>query len=207
MAVCLAPVVAGWTGSIAVDSGGITTTITPLARDSIAAIMARLVHEVYVDQDLQLRCTVDVDNNGELVLAAASTFGLVASGTVATRTLFDSGPYSGAASYAASDTYEGRVTPAGVVYGGTLQVSGGRAVGDGSGGSHGVDEAPSGRLRTTWQFASAWSVEGALTGVYDVWDDGRILGRVRVDGWRRRPAGGLRTGLMILEATVTEVSE
>jgi hypothetical protein len=196
----------GWTGTIAVVSGGGTTTITPRTRESVASLIARLVHGCYVDQALTL--TVSVSSTGVITLAGSASFAMVVSGTVATLTGF-TGTYLVGASYTAASAYTNAWVPTlGLRLDGTMLGTGeGRITS--SGGLQAVSALMEGQqttLRAWTSHADAWTAEDD-SGVLDVWHDGRIFGRVRLDSWTRRPMGRQRNTTVpyLLEASVTGV--
>lgn len=209
----LALVQSGWTGSIAVTYGGITTTVTPERRESYASLFARVAHAVYVDSGLSLHIeSVAAD---QIRVVGSAAFDLTLTGNCAERTDFEAGPYT-----AITDQLSDANTPEGHHFplhgqrleGALLTSPAGTAT---SGGTYG-HTTPQGLGRTTLRAwapvggatpaANAWTIE-TITGVYDVWCDGRILGRVRIDGWQRSPMGMRRSDYCELVADVQGVVE
>lgn len=187
----LAEVLTGWTGSIAVTYSGTTTTITPYLRESVASLFARLIQRVEIESGLDL--SIEVFASEQLRVYAASSFDMATSGNVATRTDYSDLTYAGAATYlSVSDGYTGRYVPFhGLRLDGITHGQGaGRAVSTGAAGYAGPLEMISARLRMWSIFADTWANED-IQGVYDVWHDGRILGRGRIDTMTRTRMGRL----------------
>jgi len=188
-------VTTGWTGTIALTYSGVTVTVTPRTRESIASLFARLVHDVYTQAGLALSVT-----GGQLVVSAASAFDLVVSGTCETRSQFTTGGYTGASRYTAEDTSTGTYVPTlGLRLDGvTSQQDAGRSVSTGASGFAGPLTMGTTRLRMWSSFADTWANED-VSGVYDAWHDGRILGRGRIDSVTRTRMGRL-SDRVVMEA-------
>lgn len=187
----LAEVLTGWTGTIAVTYSGTTTTITPYLRESVASLFARLIVQVREDSGFALLLTLAAPD--QITISAAATFSMSLTGNCGTRTDYDTGPYSGAASYASdANVYTGAYVPTrglrldGITHGQDT----GRATSTGASGYAGPLEMGSARLRMWSTFADTWANED-IQGVYDVWHDGRILGRGRIDSITRTRMGRL----------------
>ena len=218
----LAEVSAGWTGSVALTYGSASTTVTPRTRESVASLIARLVADGIAECSLYL--SVSLTSAGRVVLtgydsdgigssASLAVFGLVWTGATGSFCGFDlgAGTYTGASSYTATDPFTGRWLPTGGL---RLEGTGyttdeGRMVASGAYGSAGIALGDATTLRAWTSHADAWTAEADVEGVYDVWHEGRVFGRVRVDGWRRAPLGRLRTTgpLYQLTADVQAVAE
>jgi hypothetical protein len=76
-------VATGWTGSISLITGGVTTTITPEARDSAARILIQLVTETARDTGTNTQAWVD--STGKVRIYCAAAWRLASSGTTQTR--------------------------------------------------------------------------------------------------------------------------
>lgn len=202
----LSKVVAGWTGTVAVTYGGITTTITPRLRESVASIFVRLAHEVYRDSGLAL--SIGIDSNPIVRASASAPFDMTTSGNLATRSGLSDLTYSGAASYEGPDDAQNEET---AFFGARLVgpiLAGDIGSATGAGG-YGYAPMPAlGKTQLRWWtiYAHTWSDE-QISGVYDFWQDGRIFGRIRIDGWRRVPMGLLRSTGIELVADVQAVTE
>jgi hypothetical protein len=201
----LSQVLSGWTGTIAVTYSGVTTTITPRTRESVASLFARLIHDVYGQAGLALR--VAIDSPTIFAVSAASSFDMATSGTVGSRTGLTDGTYTGAASYSGPDDADSLSVPSigGRLLGPVLSSETGRATSAGGAG-HTMMALGRTTLTLTSTLAQAWTLE-QTSGVYDVWADGRVFGRVRIDGWTRSPPTRRRSDYAELVATVQAVSE
>lgn len=204
----LSPVLSGWTGALVVTSGGASSTIAPRTRESVVSLWARAIHDAATELGLTLTLTL---TGSQFTVAGSATFDLTFTGQTAVYLDFG-GTYTSATSYT-SDDYGlldyGFSIPG---YGLRLDTADltqgvGRASADGSGAAGPIDTGARVPLRVWADYASAWTWEGAVVGVYDVWMDGRVFGRVRIDGWRRLPVGRLRGSLIVLEADATAVAE
>lgn len=186
----ISPLRTGWTGTIAATYNSITTTVTPETRDSPAAVMARLVHQTYVDSGLVL--SLSVSSTGVITISGSATFSLAATSNTATYTGFST--HSSAATYTASGASSGAWVPTyGLRLEGTTLATGeGRVTSDGGTSStSGLVAGASTRLMLWTSHADAWGNED-VSGVVDVWHDGRIFGRVRIDAFTRTPLGRQR---------------
>lgn len=193
----LAEVLAGWTGTIAVTSSGTTVTVTPHLRESVASLFARVAQESYAKLGVTLGVSVyDLGGGGEAVLriTATSTVTITFTGNCGARTDYDSGPYTGTdlPSEGVGSGPTGVYVPTrGLALDGSTYGGGeGRAVSTGAYGFAGPAEAGNARLRMWSSFSDTWGNED-LEGVYDVWHDGRILGRGRIDSVTRTRMGRL----------------
>lgn len=195
----------GWTGTAVLTYSGITTTITPRTRESVASIVVRLAAEVYVDSGLSL--TIASLDDTSLSLTAASAFSLTLTGTIESRSGLINGPYSAVTQANGDPTDVDRAALTGVrAEAPTLLVPTGQPTGSGG---YGHAHAPQlGRTRLRWWTTAdqVWGDETA-SGVYDLWQDGRIFGRYRIDGWRRVPMGKRRDTAIELVADVQAVTE
>lgn len=176
----LARVQSGWTGTIVLtDSANvITITITPYTRESVASLIARLVHERTVRG---LTLAVSVDSLGVITLDAGAwdTFDIVFTGNVATRTGF-TGTYTGLTTFVADDPIENAI-----VYDNGMRlesplVATSRAgvVSDGTGAGSPNRISGSSTL-TIWPSSMTTPDFGHD---FDLWHDGRIQGRFAVRG-------------------------
>lgn len=203
----LSKVVAGWTGTAVVTYGGITTTITPRLRESVASIFVRLAHEVYRDSGLALSVDVSTDDPF-LRVSASSVFDLTLTGTVESRSGLTDGPYLGSSR---NDGAGGIASEAAATTGARLvgPILAGEIGGATGAGGYGFSPMPAlGRTQLRWwtTYAAVWTDE-QINGVHDFWKDGRIFGRIRIDGWRRVPMGKLRSTGIELVADVQAVTE
>jgi len=199
----LAPVSAGWTGTITAHG----VTVTPRPRESVASLIARLVSQVFISTGYQL--TVSTSSSGVITISSTATFSIVTTSNTATRTGF-TGSYTSASTYTAATAYTGAYVPTlGLRCNNGAWVSTtGHAVSDGSLGYAGPLSIGRCEVQMWTSFADAWANEDTPTGVYDVWHDGRVLARVCIDAVQRRPISRyLRDTAMLLTlsgATVTE---
>ena len=199
----LAEVLAGWSGTLTIN--GVTTT--PRTRESVASLIARSVAEVYAATGLVVSWTCSA--TGVLTCSAASAFDLVGTGVLDNRTGF-TGTYTGAVTYTAAAIYTGAYVPTlGLRLSGLgLGLDRGASVADGSSGYAGPLAGGKRELVVWSSYADTWDAEADVSGVHDVWHDGRVFGRVRVDAWTRSPlSGSLRTGVMRLTADAQAVDE
>lgn len=204
----LSPVLTSWSGSLVVTSGGLSTTVAPRVRESVASLWARAIHDAYVELGLTLTLTL---SGTQFTVSGSAAFDLVFSGQTAVYLDFG-GTYSGATSYASDDyqllDYGFQIPGDGMrLDGADLGGAPGRVASDGSGAVPGVELGQALPLQVATDHVLAWSWETGVVGVYDVWHGGRTFGRVRIDGWRRIPVGRLRSGLIVLEAQAQAVSE
>lgn len=202
----LSKVVSGWTGTVAVTYGGITTTITPRLRESVASIFVRLAHEVY--RDLGLVLSVGIDSEPIIRVSAPSAFDMTTSSNLATRSGLSDLTYTGAASYEGPDDAQNEecASTGARLVGPTLAGEIGGATGAGGYGYAPIPALGKTQLRWWTNYAQSWTDE-QINGVYDFWKDGRIFGRIRIDGWRRVPMGRLRSTGIELVADVQAVTE
>jgi hypothetical protein len=199
----LAPVVAGWSGTMTING----IVVTPRTRESVASLIARATVDCYAQTGLAVSWSVSA--SGVISCSAASAFDLVLSGVVDNRTGF-TGSYTGAASYTAAGAFTGAYVPA---YG--LRLNGralaqriGSAVSDGSSGFTGPLTAGAQDLVMWTGYADAWAAEADVLGVYDVWYDGRVAGRVLLEDVKRTsPLTRLRDSIMALECSARAVVE
>lgn len=185
----LAGVMTGWTGTIEYDDGATTVEVTPLARESVASLFARLAHEVYVQAGERL--SVSVSASGVITVSASAAFDLTLSGTVDNRTGFTS-TYTGAATYTAAAPYDqGWIADRGMRLDAPLWSTGGErgAVSDGSGATA-PTRAPARARYVAWDSVTHLP---DLTREYDYWHDGRLFGRFLVESARLVPLGITRT--------------
>ena len=198
----LATVQTGWTGTI--TAGGIT--VTPRTRESVASLIARLTVEAYAQAGLTL--TWSCSSSGVLSVVGDATFTLSATNNTATRTGF-TGTYTGTTTYTAAGAYSGAYVPtAGLRLGEPGQlVERGSVVGDGTLAYAGPSVSQRTTLSVWSSYADTWDAEDAITGVQDVWHDGRVFGRVLVEEVRRVPLGRLRSGTMRLDVECAGVAE
>lgn len=204
----LAKVSTGWAGSIAVTFGGVTTTVTPRTRESCISIAARLAADTYVDSGLSLVFAALASDQWQATGSAA--FSMALAGGINTSLDFDSGPYSGASSYISdANGITGLYTPLyGLRLDGTeVATDSGHAVSSGVSGDAGLVVGARTSLHIWTDYADAWDREVLLLGVYDVFHDGRVFGRVRIDGWRRTAMGKRRDVGIELVADAQVVSE
>lgn len=199
----LAEVKTGWTGTIALTYGGTTVTITPRTRESVASLLARLVAGALLETGLALSVVVST-NDPFLTISAASFFDLALTGTCETRTGMAGGSATSITSESSADVY----CP---IYGieldgDELSASAGRAVSSGAYANRGASDAARATVTIYTTYADAWVQEAALQGVYDVWLDGRVLGRFRIDQWTRTRRGKLHNQV-VLTADALAVSE
>lgn len=201
-----AEVLTGWTGSVAITVGATTTTVTPLTRESVASLFARLAHDVYVDSGLAL--TVKPIANDQLQVSAASTFDMAYDGNCGTRCDYPYGPYAGQTVYLSDQTVvTGRIPAYGVsVEGDDLGASTGRVLASGAYAVQGVADPAHASLIVFTTFADAWDFESAVVGLYDLWVDGRLIGRYHIDAWKRTRRGKLHNQVA-LTADAQAVSE
>lgn len=185
----LAEVLSGWTGTIAVTYGGITTTITPYVRESVASLWARTIAQVYADSGLTM--TISTSGSDTTITTSASCT-ITLTGNTATRTDYDSGPYTNTSFPSDGNGYLGRYVPTRGLRldGPAWSVELGRSTSTGSAGFAGPMIGGTATLTMWSSFADTWANED-LEGVYDVWHDGRIFGRGRIDSIRRERMGRL----------------
>lgn len=177
----LARVLTGWTGTIAYDDGT-SVAVTPYTRESAASLIARLAHAVLVATGVTL--TISVSSSGVITLTGTATFDLTVTSNTATRTGL-TGSYTGATTYTAAGAYTGAYVPAyGLRLNGMmLATSRTSLVGDGTGGVSPIQEAAGGRL-VVWDDEIGYPTLGDE---HDVWHDGRLFGRVAIEGARLTP--------------------
>lgn len=204
----LSPVLTGWTGALVVTSGGASITITPRTRESVASLWARAIHDAAVELGLTLTLTL---SGTQFSVAGSAAFDLTFSGQTAVYLDFGS-TYSGATSYVSDDyqllDYGFKIPGYGLRLDGTdLRVDEGRMASAGTYAAAGIMQGAQVPLRWWTDHAGAWLDEAAIVGVYDVWHDGRVFGRVRIDGWKRSPPGRLRSGMIVLDADAQAVAE
>lgn len=185
----LAGVMTGWTGDITFGSD-YDTTITPMARESVASLFARLVHQVLIDGGL--RVGVSVDSTGTITLACEAPFVLVLTGNCAARTGYVGSYVTPANSQTAEDPYEqGWIASRGMRLDAPLWSTSGErgAVGDGSGATA-PTRAPARARYVAWD---SLTYLPDLSREYDYWHDGRLFGRFIVESARLVPLGITRT--------------
>lgn len=187
--IALAPVSAGWTGSIAITVGAATVTVTPALEQSAASIVLELLRLAALDLGGVWAVTAPA---GVLTITGQGTWDLTVSGTTATRLALTSA--SGVSSVTASGAYAGAVHPAGLSAGmPDVGVEVGRSAGSGALAAAPVLSASSVSLSAYESTADAWALE-EVAGVHDLWDPDRqlLLARVWIMGWeRQRRAGSL----------------
>lgn len=204
----LAQVTSGWSGTLTTTVGAVTATLSPPLRTSAAEVareLARLSQRTHGGT-----WQAWVTSAGKLVVEASLAFGLNATGFCATQTGYSAGPYASATSVEATDAHPGGVYPAGGVgadIGGT-SLPLGVALGDGSSVALGVLSYASGGLVLEDDHASLMALLPALaTGTtWDVWDGGRIEGRVRLSGPPAVSPRGARLDLVDLRVDVQVVT-
>lgn len=185
----LAGVMTGWTGTLEYDDGSTTVTVSALRRESVASLVARLVHEVYAQTGELL--LVSVSLTGVITISGATAFELAAGSNTAIRTGF-TGVYTGAAAHTADDPYEqGWIADRGMRQDAPLWSTSGErgAVGDGSGATA-PTRAPARARYVAWDSVTHLP---DLTREYDYWHDGRLFGRFLVESARLVPLGITRT--------------
>lgn len=192
----LAKVVTGWTGSISLITGGVTTTITPEARDSAARILIQLVTETARDTGTETQAWVD--SAGKVRIYCAAAWRLASSGTTQTRLDTPaSAIYSAGVTFEASSAHSDGYYPE---YG--LRVNGAPAafttVDPTSAGAY----APSTRLDSRSYslvgydtLSNQWDQEVALSNhdTWDLWRDGFYVARLRLGKTTRNRWGSLGT--------------
>lgn len=206
--IALAPVVAGWTGTLEING----LTIPVHDRDSIAGIFARALSMLRVRDDVDdaaLRdWSLSVSSTGVLTIATTGAFDLVASGTLASRSGFSS-TYTGAATYTAATAYDGAVVPSiGIVPPQpALATDEGKPAADGGAGGGSIRKPASGSMQLWGTFAEVYALEASTTlrAVFDLWVDGRLFGRWRADKIMRRKAGR-RADQAYVEVSLREVA-
>lgn len=202
-----ARVLTGWTGTAVVTPPypGVAVTVTPLARESVASFVARLVSEVAVKSAFTL--TVSVSSSGVITLTGTDAFDMTLTGTVESRTKWDAGPYSSVSSVTGTGAYSNAWVPANglKLADPLLATSKGTFTGD-----DGYGTAP-------WRVSAGSRLEawtGALTlpdldgYENDYWHDGRLFGRVVATNIQRVPMSSyLRsTGTVRFVFDVVEVA-
>lgn len=197
----LAKVMTGWSGSIVLEHGGALVTVVPEQRGSVASVIAQVTQAMRARLGIDLRAEVAWNFSGWSVRLASESaiWSLAATGTTATRTGF-TGSYTGATTYAGVPSYDFDrflVPNLGVKVPPSPATESGRVVGTGTAAASPL----AGRGRTTLRLFEyvyvAWFLEvhlatGTTDRTWDVWFEGRLLGRLLLDGtMRRAPLGRL----------------
>ena len=192
----LAKVVTGWTGSVAIVTGGVTTTITPEARDSAARILIQLVTQTARDTGTDTQAWVD--STGKVRIYCAATWRLVSSGTTQSRLDTPSAAvYSAGVTFEASSAHSDGYYPS---YG--LQVNGAPAafttVEPSSAGAYApavLLDSRSYSLTGYDTLSNQWDQEVALSNhdTWDLWRDGFYVARLRLGKTTRNRWGSLGT--------------
>jgi len=200
----LAGVMAGWTGTIEYDDGVINPVLSPMARESAASILARLVHVVYAETGTRL--AVSVDASGVITIAHPTVpISLYFDGNCDNRTGF-TGSYLSAPSHTAAASYEqGWVADRGMRQDAPLWSTSGErgAVGDGSCATA-PTRAPARARYVAWDSVTYLP---DLSREYDYWHDGRLFGRFVVESARLVPLGITRaTNNITVEIDIGEVA-
>ncbi len=195
----IAGVLAGWTGVWTMTSNGVTSTLTPETRESAASLVARMIEAAFVDQGLTL--TASLSASGVITLSADALFAMTFDGNCGDRVGFNSSPYGAGGPHEAEQAYIGVWVPTiGLwVNGVQLAQAPGRAVSDGTFGVAGALGLGTVPLHIETSFADAWAKEATITGMADVWQDGRVFARGRIDRWRRTRKGA-RADIVQLDA-------
>lgn len=190
----LAEVLTGWTGSITVTVGARSVTVTPSTRESVASLWSRVQMRALAELDLTLAVVMLAAD--QAIAEADQAFDMTLSGNCASRTDFDSGPYSSLATYTSdANGCDGVIVPAyGMRLADAMLTSTGRAVADGSSAAVLVDSGATSRLALMINLSQAVTIEQAIAAlthtqqVHDVWHAGRLIQRVRLSGApTRRP--------------------
>lgn len=178
-----ARVLTGWTGTIALTYFGTTITVTPMSRDSVASLVARLLAE---SARAGVTLTASVDSSGVLTVTGNDAFDLTLTGTVESRTKLDAGPYSSVTSVTGTGAYANAWVPAkGLRLADPLLAT-----------SKGTYSGDDGYGTAPWSVSAGSRVEawtGAMTlpdldgYEHDYWHDGRLFGRVVATNVRRVP--------------------
>lgn len=209
----LAEVMDGWTGSITVTVGASSVVVVPGTRESVASLWTRVQMRARAELGLGLVVTLTAEDQSQA--DADAVFDMVLAGNCATRTDFDAGPYSGAASYLSDgNTPDGLILPSkGLRLADPMLGSAGRAAADGTDAAVLMQTAVTSTLRLFTTIQAAAALEAAIAAwtqgqqVHDVWHDGRVIARVRIDGMPvRRPltrTHGLSTSGAEIAVTVT----
>lgn len=181
----LAAVTDGWTDPVAVTYGLCTVEVRPTPRTSPAEFWAAVVRRcrAVLGQSVTWRGWADASGRLYIGVSGSDTFSMVITSGNASRLGFTAGTHSGATSYTASSAHAGAVGY-GEAWGvAAARLSSTRGVGltDGSGGLA-PSAAPVGAEVQSWEDADTLVERlGVLGGVYDVWMDGRVRARVRLD--------------------------
>lgn len=200
----LARVQTGWTGTAVLTSAAVSITVTPLARESVASFVVRLLAE---SSQLDATFAAQVDATGAITLSANAAFDLTVTGTVESRTAWNAGPYSGVTSVTSVSAYSTAVVPAvGMRLRDPLLALARTAYT----GDNGYAVSP-------WRVPATTTLTGLDTTLelpdtsghdFDYWHDGRLFGRFTVTGVRRIPLStSLRSATTTrYEFDVTEVT-
>ena len=192
----LAKVTDGWTGSIALVASGVTTTITPSARDSAARILIQLVTETTRDTGADAQAWVDA--SGKVRIYCSVSYRLVSSGTTQSRLDTPAATiYAAGVTFEASSAHANGYYPA---YG--LKVNGAPAAftssdptGAGAYAQAVIFDSRSYSFVGYDTLANQWDQEVALSNhdTWDVWRDGFYVARVRLGKTSRDRWGALGT--------------
>lgn len=206
----LAAVQTGWTGQVSVTFGGRTATVVPRTRESCASLLARLIHDTLAQTELPLAFVIGASSHVLSTTSAGDVFDFASSGTCATRLDLASASSVASVSGTATSLSGVWIPTYGVrLDGATLTSEPGRATSDGSAGYSIGARLGTVPLKVTTTHADAWTREASISGVYDVWCDGVVHARVRVDQWRRSALGRGRTTSVpyLLECDAQGVAE
>ena len=198
----LARVLTAWTGGVTYTGAGGALLCPAQARDSAASLLTRLAMAVYARDGESLAWSVGA--SGIVSVQGSETFALGLAGNAGTRTGL-TGTYASASSYVAAAPMSDAWAPQrGLRMGSPLLATStrGAVVGDGSAASSPMRSAASSRV-VAWDDDVSALVLGRE---YDYWHDGRLFGRVVIDGARYVPLGTVRrTDAITLELDVREV--
>lgn len=192
----LAKVTDGWTGSVAIVASGVTTTITPSARDSAARILIQLVTETMRDTGADTQAWVDA--LGKVRIYCSVAYRIVSSGTTQSRLGTPAATlYAAGATFEASSAHTDGYYPA---YG--LKVNGAPAAftssdptGSGAYAPAVLHDSRSYSFVGYDTLANQWDQEVALSNhdTWDLWRDGFYIARVRLGRTSRDRWGALGT--------------
>lgn len=169
----LAKVLTSLPGGAVVSTGSLSVSVAPVAFDSVASFMARIVRAAAT---IGLTLTVSLSASGIFTVSGSAVFGLVFSGGLEAD-LGMSASNTGATLYAGSSAFTGAYVPAfGLRLDGVmLRAEAGASVDDG------FAVAPTERSAETR--LQVWDDQITIfdtTAEWDVTIDGRVLGRVAV---------------------------
>lgn len=212
----LAKALASWTGSLSVTYGAKTVTVTPRTRESVASLVARLVSDVAGATGLAL--VVSVSATGVITISSDSTFVLSPTLLCATRTGFTGGPYSGGLTYTAAAPFTGVTVPSKGLRldEPTSRTRSGSVVGSGASAVGGMPDPVSSTLRLFGTLSEAQALLTTISAlasterVHDLWYEGRLAARLRLDGASVRALTRPRDSTSLgaeLAARVTAVRE